>query len=114
MLRKPQMKTDLLPPFQRIGEPDWDTNVRQLLNAYDVPVPAPIPINTIVQREQILQLSFPPSLRLFLTTFGPIDFDGLRLLPAHAVDTLEHLWFKSSLAAHDQARLSRLIQIAET
>lgn len=114
MLPKPQTKMDLLPPFQRIGEPDWENNLRQLLNAYAVPLPTPIAITTIVQREQVLRLNFPPSLRLFLTTFGPIDFDGLRLLPAQEIDRLEQLWFKSSLTDHDQARLSHMIQIAET
>ena len=36
------------------------------------------------------------------------------LLPPPEIDRLAQLWFKSSLTEHDQARLARMIQIAET
>jgi len=114
MLHKPQAKADLLPPFYRIGEPDWDTKLRRLLEAYDVPLPQPIPIDAIVQREQALQYAFPTALRLFLTTFGAIDFDDPRLLLADRIDTCKSLWFHDNLAQAEQRRLPSLLQVAET
>ncbi len=113
MLQKPQTKSDLLPPFDSIGEANWDTRLRQLLVDYEVPLPAPCGDGEIDECEKRLGFALPQSLKLFLSALGPVDFDGVRVLSPKEIRTAESFWFASYFTEDEQKQLPHLLQVAE-
>ena len=114
MPKKPENETDLLPPFDYIGKDGWDSKLRQLLTEYTVPLPPPSTELEVQRCEARIGFPLPSSLKLFLLTFGPVDFDGLRICPPEDVKTLQNVWFRDFLAREEQLKLAGLIQVAET
>jgi hypothetical protein len=113
MLKKPETKADLLPPFTIIGEPGWDTSLRQMFDDYELPPTPAVPPNEMATLEHRLGVQFPPAITRFFTTFGAVNFDGLRLLEPNDIVTMQSVWFHAMLIPADQMRLSQLVQIAE-
>lgn len=114
MLDKPQTKADLLPRFTRIGDSGWETEIRSLLLAYDVPLPAPATHDALMACEHRLGAHLPEPLTHFLRTFGPVNFDDPILLAPDQIQSLDHWGFRPSLSDGDQRHLRGKIQIAET
>jgi hypothetical protein len=113
MLTKPSTKADLLPPFEYIGASGWDTALRRVLVEYEVPLASAVTEADIERCESELGFHLPQSLRLFLMTFGAINFDSLELLPPTKIQTLEQVWFREFLNEDEQAMLPNLIGVAE-
>ncbi|HEX8465754.1 MAG TPA: hypothetical protein VF627_14150 [Abditibacterium sp.] len=113
MLQKPKSKFDLMPAFNRIGDADWDTKLRQILVDYEVPLPAPCSQVELADCEKRLGFALPYSFRLFLNTMGPVDFSGIRVLAPKEVKTAEGFWFASYFSEEDRNRLSGMLEVAE-
>jgi len=113
MLRKPTTKADLLPPFNYIGEANWEAKLRQLLVDYEVPLAQPCTNREIKECEKRLGSALSQSLKLFLSAFGPMNFDGVRLLLPEEIKTAESLWLANNLCKDEQKLLPYLLQIAE-
>lgn len=112
MPTKPETKADLTPPFTRIGEPGWDAALRQLFDAYELPLTPPVPPHDLAAVEDRLGIHLPDAVTHFFTTFGAVDFDGIRLLDLHDITSMQSVWCAPMLSPADRARLSRLLQIA--
>jgi hypothetical protein len=113
MLQKPTSKSDLMPPFNHIGEVGWDLKLRQVLVDFEVPLPVPCSEADLLNCEGMLGMAMPQSLRLFLSTLGPVDFDGVRIFTPEEIKTAETFWFAKYFTEEDQRQLLGLIQVAE-
>jgi len=111
-LPKPQTIDDLRPPFQRIGDPGWESDLRQLLEAYEVPLPQPVAEDDLRHREAVLAFRPNEAVRQFLLTIGPLDLE-VRVLSLQAMGTLEGVWFRGHLSTADRARLPRLVAVLD-
>lgn len=109
---KPRSKNDLLPPFERIGEPGWDARIREFLTSYDVPLPEPASAASLDACEQRLGVSLHPSHRLFLETIGPVAMDYVQFFPADEIRRPDE-WFVDSLPDEDRARLDSFVRVAD-
>ncbi len=88
----------MLPPFERIGDPGWETQLRSHLEAFDVPLPVSWDSSFVDPCEDRLGVELPESYGMFLRTFGPIDFDYLQLRHPHRIESAVHLWFADKLS----------------
>lgn len=113
VLHKPESKDDLRPPFSRIGDSGWAERVRDLLDAYGVPLPDPVSGSELDQREASLGVQLPPSLRRFLTEIGPLDPDGIRILSPPEIVPMEQIWFRDRLGFFARRRLRRMVAVAD-
>jgi hypothetical protein len=114
MLEKPKTKFDLLPPFNFIGETNWNSKLRQLLIDYEVPLPTPCSLPEIMDCEKRLDCILPQPLKIFLNTLGPVDFDGLRLFQAHEIRTAESFYCSDYFSEEERKQLPHLLQVAES
>lgn len=112
-LRKPVSLDDLRPPFERIGEQGWADRVRGLLDAYGVPLPAPVAADELDARRAELGVELPPALRTFLTEIGPLDPREIRILPPAEIVSLDGVWFRDHLGFFDRRRLRGLIAVGD-
>jgi hypothetical protein len=91
-ITKPENREQLKPPFTTIGEPGWESGLRQLLVSFDVPLPMPVTLPGLVERERALGVELPSSTREFLLTFGPVSFDYVEILAAGQICWARDAW----------------------
>ena len=74
-----ELKTadDIIVPFDRMGDPDWEKNSRMLLTEqaeeWGSPMPQPVDEALITATEKRLGVTLPSDLALFYRTFGVAD-----------------------------------------
>ena len=113
MLVEPTVPEDLLPPFAVIGEPGWEAALRQLLVEYGVPLPTTASEAELTSLEARLDRPVPSDYRAFMSTFGPLNFDGVALLPSDRAFLLGAAWFRDSLVLRGFSDLDHYLAIAD-
>src|SRR5262249_54638934 len=113
LMEKPTRTEDLIPKFRVIGEPGWDDEVRKILTDYEVPIPEPLTEDELARRETELGFRLNEELRLFLKTFGAVNFEGLpNLFSLEQIGTLEdNIWFRDCLNEEQLLRLKGIIGV---
>lgn len=112
MPEKPKAKSDMMPPFERIGEPQWDHKLRSFLTSYDVPLSKPATESELDECEQRIGATLPNALRMFLAAFGPVSFDYVTILPPSEVRRPDE-FFVESLPAEAKSKVNECIRVAE-
>lgn len=112
-LNKPQTEHELLPPFAKVGDPEWDTRLRNWLSAFDFRFGTASTEEELAEAESRLGTPLPADWRLFLLAFGPLDLGSVQLTPPAQIKTLQDVWFRSHLKEDDQQRLSQFLQVGE-
>ena len=112
-LSKPQTEQELLPPFLRIGEPEWDTRLRDWLDDFDFRIGTTSFEHELTEAESRLGVKLPADWRAFLLTFGPLDLDSVQLTSPSQIVTLQDVWFRSHLKEIDQQMLPQFLQVGE-
>lgn len=111
MLKKPESKNELLPPFRWIGEDGWEEKARQILLDYEVPLPQPSTAEEIQQCEERLGVILPEPFKLFHENFGAVAFDCPLLFPLSDVRNATEVWFYDFLSEQDKMALSDMVLI---
>lgn len=91
-ISKPENREALFPPFETIGESNWNGKLRALLDAFEVPRSQPASPVSIKEREQELGVDFPRPLVLFLTEFGAVSFGYIEFLWEKKMTLATELW----------------------
>ena len=89
-------KEDIIIPFQKIGESDWETNTHHILEALADNwggefEKCPISEEKITALEKRLNTQLPESLRMFYQTFGIVDI-GEELVKIDQIKYLKEWW----------------------
>ena len=109
---KPHSKSDMMPPFQRIGEPHWDDKLTSFLTSYDVPLPVPATEDGLADCERRIDAHLPKSIRQFLKAFGPVSFDYLTVFNPADIRTPDE-WFVESLPVETKSQIDEFIRVAD-
>ena len=113
MLKKPESKNELLPPFRWIGEEGWESKARQVLLNYEVPLPAPTTLEEIQDIEERFSITLPESFKLFHTTFGAVDFDHFSFFPLADLQSATDVYFLDFLDEDNKTALRKMVLIGE-
>lgn len=113
MLKKPESKKELIPPFRWIGEEGWEEKARQILLDYEVPLPKPATAEEIQQCEERLGIVLPEPFKLFHRTLGPVDFSSFLFFNVMDVEIATNVYFYDFLNGQDRAALPNMILIGE-
>ena len=96
-------KEDIIIPFNNIGDPQWETNTRLILEAiakrWNERMKKPISLQEISKLETRLGTSLPENLKLFYQTFGTANI-GEQLQELNEIE-----WLKNIL--YNELRISR-------
>jgi SMI1 / KNR4 family (SUKH-1) len=88
-------KTDILVPFQKIGQPDWTVNTREILTAiadnYGDDLKEPVTAADIAVLEKRLGTALPEGLKLFYQAFGIADI-GEQLQELKQFGWIKEIW----------------------
>ena len=110
-------KSDVIIPFQTIGDENWQEQTEYILNEYarnwNLKCPKPISFQAITTLEQKLKTTIPEELKLFYTTFGLANI-GEELLPINKIEYLSNHEailqnYESFFTAEELATLHQLI-----
>jgi hypothetical protein len=113
-LQKPQRVEDLLPPFDRIGEPGWSARLREWLGELEFPLEEPSSPESVVAAEARLGVPLEPGWRTFLLQFGPLSFDYTSLSRPEEIVRMDGVWFRDFLSDAQREDLWRLLQVGDT
>lgn len=84
-------KEDIIIPFEKVGDENWEKNTRFILTADGEELPKAISDEEIQEVEQRLGAKLPDSLKLFYKTFGIADI-GEELIDLDSISYLSEYW----------------------
>ncbi len=88
-------REDIIIPFDKIGENDWETKTRLIIESiaenWNDDLKEPIPIKEVEELESRLGTSLPGGLRLFYQAFGIADI-GEQLQSLDEIGWLKNIW----------------------
>lgn len=114
MLTKPTRSDELALPFRQVGDQEWASLLRGILEEYGVPLPEPATSAELRDLEKRLEQKMPLDWRLLLSELGPVDFDSIHFLSPERVAFATDLWFRGFLDEGEQLAVDRMLYVATT